>query len=66
MNLGWSLSSIPEACLYIADNCSANILICENKAQLAKILQVPRTTLDVAMQLLEVVWTYSVSFIVDC
>ena len=29
-----------EACHFIADNCSANIMVCENKAQLAKILQV--------------------------
>ena len=30
----------PEACHYIADNCSANVVIAENKVQLAKILQV--------------------------
>lgn len=30
----------PEACHYIADNCSANIIFAENKVQVAKILQV--------------------------
>lgn len=30
----------PEACHFIAENCSANVIFCENKMQLAKILQV--------------------------
>jgi long-chain-fatty-acid--CoA ligase ACSBG len=30
----------PEACHYVADNCSANIIFAENKVQIAKILQV--------------------------
>ncbi|CAI8023833.1 Long-chain-fatty-acid--CoA ligase ACSBG2 [Geodia barretti] len=30
----------PEACHFIADNCSANVVFCENKLQLTKILQV--------------------------
>lgn len=30
----------PDACHYIADNCSANIIFAENKVQVAKILQV--------------------------
>ncbi len=29
-----------EACHFIADNCSANVIFCENKAQLTKILEV--------------------------
>ena len=30
----------PEACYYIANDCSVNIVIAENKAQVSKILQV--------------------------
>ena len=30
----------PEACYYIANDCSANIVIAENKSQVSKILQV--------------------------
>ena len=32
-------TNAPEACHYIADNCSANIIFAENKMQIAKILQ---------------------------
>ena len=32
----------PETCHYVADNCSASVIFAENKAQLAKILQVSR------------------------
>lgn len=30
----------PDACQYVADNCSANIIFAENKVQVEKILEV--------------------------
>ena len=40
MGCGIYTTNNPEACHYIADNCSANIIFAENKLQIAKILQV--------------------------
>ncbi|XP_030048666.1 long-chain-fatty-acid--CoA ligase ACSBG2 isoform X2 [Microcaecilia unicolor] len=37
---GIYLTSSPEACWYVAENCAANILVVENHHQLTKILQV--------------------------
>lgn len=34
----------PEACMYVAANCEANIVVVENQAQLSKILQVRCST----------------------
>lgn len=36
----------PEACLYVAANCEANIVVVENQAQLSKILQVSSPTVQ--------------------
>ena len=33
-------TSSPEACLFVADNCKANIIVVENQTQLEKILEV--------------------------
>ena len=38
--VGLYLTSTPEACCTIAQNCKANIVVVENESQLQKILQV--------------------------